>query len=218
MGGCANTWDINVFYRSVNEEFLCTPFFGKKKGKNPLLPPSPFSPHFVCRGFVCRVLPGIPNEPGRNRGWGRPWVLHRGWDRAPGVAAPTQAGIAEQEEGKCSSGHAELPDVLPSRRQSCAVPPPCLSASLVFIPALRGSSSCSWCLPAREGLGSVWDEHGELGPGRGKPAGERGLGGMGVQRLWVRIKTRLLRRHLSISNARDQGKASEQIFLYIPVP
>lgn len=98
----------------MNEEFLCTPFFGKKREKIPFspLPPSPFSPHFVCRGFVCGVLLGIPNEPGRNRGWGRPWVLRRGWDRAPGVAAPTQAGIAEQEGGKGSSGHVELPDVL----------------------------------------------------------------------------------------------------------
>lgn len=58
--------DINVFYRSVNEEFLRTPFFKKKK-KNPLLSPSPFSMHFVCSGFVCWMLLGISNEIERNR-------------------------------------------------------------------------------------------------------------------------------------------------------
>lgn len=67
--------DINVFSRSVNEEFLCTPFFKKKKReeeKKILFPPfPPSSPHFVCSGFVCGMLLGIPNEQGRNCDGGR---------------------------------------------------------------------------------------------------------------------------------------------------
>lgn len=52
---------------------------------------------------------------------------------------------------------------------------------------------------------------GQLGPEDGKIAGE--LGGMDVLRLWVGRKAGFMRRQLSNRNARDQGKASEQVFL-----
>ncbi|XP_061317946.1 syntaxin-8 isoform X5 [Pezoporus flaviventris] len=47
--------DINVFYRSVNEEFLRTPFFQKKRRKrkkNPLLSLPPFLPT-LCLQWLC---------------------------------------------------------------------------------------------------------------------------------------------------------------------
>lgn len=62
---------------------------------------------------------------------------------------------------------------------------------------------------------------GQLGPDGGISAGEQGLGGMDVPRFSrgsVGIKAGSVRRQLSNNNARDQGKASKQVFLYIPVP
>lgn len=43
--------DINVFYRSVNEEFLRTPFFKKKKKKSSSLP-FPLL-HALCLQWLC---------------------------------------------------------------------------------------------------------------------------------------------------------------------
>lgn len=42
--------DINVFCRSVNEEFLCTPFFKKKKKSSSL--PFPLL-HALCLQWLC---------------------------------------------------------------------------------------------------------------------------------------------------------------------
>lgn len=44
-------WDINVFYRSVREEFLRTPFF-RKKEKNPSSVPFPLLPA-LCLQWLC---------------------------------------------------------------------------------------------------------------------------------------------------------------------
>lgn len=94
--------DINVFYRSVNEEFLRTPFFkkkGEKKKKNPLLSPSPLLPHFVCSGFVCGMLLGISNEKGKN-------CSHGG--RGGGHCFPLPAPTVKLLQGAqvCCSSHA----------------------------------------------------------------------------------------------------------------
>lgn len=94
-------WDINVFYRSVREEFLRTPFF-RKKEKTPLLSPSPFSPHFVCSGFVCGMLLGISNEKGKNGGAG---VL--GSPPAP-TAQPGQGAQVRPGPHAGRFGHADM--------------------------------------------------------------------------------------------------------------
>lgn len=120
-------WDINVFYRSVNEEFLRTPFFRKKKEKKKILfsPLPPFSPHFVCSAFVCGVLLGISNEKGKNRGAGVGAVGSPPAPTAqPGQGAqvhPSSRGgrFARDGEKKTHFGHVKLPP----RRKSCPVTP-----------------------------------------------------------------------------------------------
>lgn len=176
-------------------------------GKSSSVPFPPFSPHFVCSGFVCGVLLGISNEKGKNC---------RARDRGGGHSSPLPAPSGTLLQGSqvpCWQGSGVKISMERRKKGSfwslklmdlCENPTlcgtRCLGASLVFIPApwLRPSPSPPRAAAPGDKIKAI-PTRGDLllennlvqfgrnieqpGPDDGESTGEPGRGGTGLQRL-----------------------------------